>query len=127
MNEYLKRSVLYKEYCEWSRAKNGNPSPLPEKFIEKINGISVSPIEKTFEKCLDVHEINFNEWWVRQKMLLERAKASCIHSPVDNYVTGRVSLESDLDYCIDHYKQYTGREPSAQQLKYDFVEMLNDR
>ena len=93
----------------------------------KINGISVSPIEKTFENFLDVHEINFNEWWVFQKMRLERNKANRIHSPVDNYVTGQVSLVSDLDYCIDHYKQYTGREPSAQELKYDFVEMLNDR
>lgn len=125
--EYLKRSVVYKEYCEWSRAKNENPSPLPEKFKEKINGISVSPIEKTFERFLDVHEINFNEWWVFQKMRLERTKANRIHSPVDNYVTGPVSLESDLDFCIDHYKQKTGREPSAQELKDNFVEMLNDR
>jgi len=116
--EYLRRSDDYKEFCEWYRASLKDESlPLPGKFITLPPG--ANPYIMLLSTFSDVYSTSFDEWWERQKVRLEQVFKNREPGPV-----GEPSLEDDLDRCIDAFKQSEGREPSANELKTNFLQFL---
>jgi len=65
--QYLKHSVLYREYCDWQRKKLTNPKlTLPEKFKPATGAIKdINPIILVYNKYGDIHARSFNDWYVQ--------------------------------------------------------------
>ena len=119
--EYLRRSDNYREFCEWYRASQKDESlPLPGKFVTLPPGSnSYIMLISTFS---DVYSTSFDEWWERQKVRLERVFKNQKPGPIEDYMVGEPSLEDELNHCMDAFKQSEGREPSANELKTNFLQ-----
>ena len=147
-NEYLKRSENYREFCEWWRKKEpvkslniddsyrtcfgflmkcrGNPNlwPVPNKFKRGKR----FHIPETFGHFLDVHMFPFEEWWLWKKGELVQSSGRN-PAPVVNILTvsGRESLEADIDYSIESLRMDNKREPLAIELKEHLLNSLEFR
>jgi hypothetical protein len=129
--EYLRRSDDYKEFCEWYREHQKDESlPLPGKFVTLPHGLNPDPyvglkpyilLISTFS---DVYAIDFDEWRENQKDRLERINRNRGPGPIEDYTAGASSIENDINHCIDAFKQSEGREPSANELKTNFLQFL---
>ena len=65
--EYLKRSDLYREYCEWQRRKVKNQNlAIPEKFKPVTGPIfDINPIVHTYIEYGDIHKKSFDDWYAK--------------------------------------------------------------
>jgi hypothetical protein len=130
--EYLKRSVDYKEFCEWYQKKKENPSlniPFPKKFenIEKPSQFRKlsEPFFFINGRFGDVHKVSFNTWWAHNKGLLLKDEMVSQSGPgfVEDYLD---YVERDINQVIDDFKLWVGREPTLSELKEYFIKLLKN-
>jgi hypothetical protein len=122
--EYLRRNDDYREFCEWYREHQKDKSlPLPGKFKARLSQ-GLDPYMMLISTFSDVYNTSFDEWWERQKVRLKRIFKNRERGPIEDYMVGEPSLEDDLNHCIDAFKQSEGREPSANELKTNFLQFL---
>jgi hypothetical protein len=116
--EYLKRSKLYKAYCEWMREKREKPDPpMPESLRTEVDKEQKEPedlgllnfSEWNFAHFGDVHNTSFEDWWQSRDE----------EEDVSDYSQ---LVEDDFDMCVKHFKvQNNGREPSLEEFRSHFV------
>jgi hypothetical protein len=111
--EYLKRSPDYKEFCDLVRQwEAGRETKCPEKFKK---------FGRLYLDFGNVHDMPFKDWWEWKSA---RIGGDRVPAPVENYLEGWASVERDLDGCIQSFKRFEGREPSADELKRYFMQTL---
>ncbi len=121
--EYLNRSEDYKEFCEFMRKKTKNKKlPIPEKFKTDKPGIW-HPVVYRFHEYLHLNysSMTFDEWWKwREKNIKMNQKKS---RPVVDYLESKF-VEKEIQHCIDSFKRFEGREPTLDEFKKYFIQLM---
>jgi hypothetical protein len=125
--EYLKRSEAYQRFCDYVRARRDDPSvPVPEGLGGDKDGCP-NPLVGVYLSFGDIFSYPFNEWWKWKSPFLAGNHERRSEGTVQDYLTGSASIEKDLDGCIDSFKRYEGREPTAEEMKRYFLQILEQQ
>ncbi len=124
--KYLKRSAIYKEYCESSREDNKEESlpkqfTIPVKFEETgdIAGVVDPQFLWNWYNFGDVHRNSFEKWW-RGFKKVDKTEAENIQG-VETY-----NIKQEIDSCIESFKKSYGREPTLQEFKDELLYLTNN-
>ena len=110
--KYLKRSEMYKDYCELKRTRETS-SPLYQLY--KDDDQKIAALELNYTVLGDVHRVSFEEWWGRLSDHMQYFQGS--PEPIWDY---KEFVEGDMDDCIQSFQKENGREPSLLEFKQYF-------
>ncbi|MHC4268120.1 MAG: hypothetical protein ACYSTS_06605 [Planctomycetota bacterium] len=116
--EYLKRSDLYKEFCDLALKNNRKGVSFsqikwPKKFQVKLhNKYRLNSNFLVYHvELMRVHSISFEKWWEYRK--LKELEAD---SRMEIY-----DFEEDINSFIETFREFNGREPTLQEFKDKFI------
>jgi hypothetical protein len=119
--QYLERSELYREYCDWQKKKTKNPElTLPEKFEPESGPIlHINPIVELYRKYGDIHERSFDDWYVkyyRGDGAEEGTSLGCVDDLSGADPSMKYYMRNTFVSIIEGFKSHCGREPSLLEM-----------
>lgn len=122
--EYLKRSGDYGEFCEWMRQKRKNKNiPVPEKFKkDEMGGAHI--VVSIFLRWHDVHMWPFDTIWDHFLKVEQWNDDYWKDKPDTSIKYYPYFVQKDLDCCIESFRTYENREPTAEELRDYFLQIL---